>query len=106
MAQFVFSRWLEDFLAGPFLRFEWDEGNSKKSLEKHGIGILETEQAFYDQKRVCLGKQVFPVFDEDRYAFIGRGEGELLFICFTLRGARIRVISARKANKKERKIYE
>lgn len=86
--------------------FEWDAGNKDKSWEKHRISLEESEQVF--------GGQDFILFDDTRHSLwetrqliIGPTIARrLLSIIFTIRNHRIRVISARPASKKERKIYE
>ena len=54
-----------------------------------------------------LGIQILPEVDEDRYGILAKDSiGKVLFICFTVRNNRIRPISGRVANKKERELYE
>jgi hypothetical protein len=90
-----------DFLNG----FDWDKGNIDKSYHKHGITSNETEEAFLDEHVIFL-KDVTHSKVEKRYTLIGKTiESKVLFIVFTLRGKKVRIISARKANKKERRIY-
>ncbi len=84
---------------------EWDEGNQNKSLEKHGITALETEEAFFNFYVVFPDQR--HSLAEPRYGMYGKTNvDKLLFIVFTIRGRRARVISARPASKKERNTYE
>jgi len=85
--------------------FEWDEGNQAKSLEKHGITQLETEESFFNFYIVFPDQRHSQT--EKRFGMYGQTQaGKLLFVAFTIRTRRIRIISARPANKKERKTYE
>lgn len=86
--------------------FEWDKGNIDKSYEKHGITPNEAEEVFLDEEILLLEDAIHSE-EEDRFTAIGRTmKGDVLFLSFTLRKKRIRIISARKANKKERRLYE
>ena len=108
MAKFKYIYWLVEFLLSErdFL-FDWDEGNSGKSKDKHGVTIEMVESSFEDSNLLALGEQYQPIVDEDRYGIIAKTiNGELLFICFTIRDGKLRPISARPVNKKERRIYD
>ena len=108
VAKFLFVQWLVDFFdLYLYFIFEWDEGNSTKSLDKHGVLTSLVEEVFYDPHLIILGEQFQPKTDEARYGIIGKAlKGEILFVCFTLREEKIRPISSRTANKKEREFYE
>lgn len=109
MAQFQFLQLLlEWFESLKELQFEWDEGNKSKSLSKHEISIADAEDLFEMRDfLVLLGKQVRPPTPEDRFGAFGLTKsGSHLFVCFTIRGKKIRVISIRKMNRKELKEYE
>jgi uncharacterized DUF497 family protein len=88
--------------------FEWDDGNGRKSADKHGVSQAEAEQIFFNDPLIVVedGKHGG---DEKRFNALGKTiENRLLHITFTLRqtGEVIRVISARNMNRKERRIYE
>jgi uncharacterized protein len=88
--------------------FDWDDGNSLKSVEKHSISQVEAEQVFADAG-LLVADDIKHSQDEVRYHALGRAnDGRLLHVTFTLRDnrTRIRVISARNANRKERGDYE
>ncbi len=88
--------------------FDWDDGNSLKSADKHSVSQAEAEQVFADS-RLLLADDVKHSQDEVRYHALGRTiENRLLHVTFTLRanGTKIRVISARDMNRKERGHYE
>lgn len=109
MAQFVSSFFLyEWFWKQDFFEFEWDEGNTFKSKVKHGIDCTQAESVFTSRNDIqFLGKQIAPPVDEDRYGIFGITMDSLyVFVCFTIRGSRIRIISIRKMNNKEKQIYE
>jgi len=89
-----------------FKGFEWDKGNIDKSYQKHRITPNEAEEAFVD-KDILLLEDIKQSQKELRFEAIGRIiKGDILFLAFTARGDKIRIISVRKANKKERRRYE
>ncbi len=85
--------------------FEWDSGNLTKNPQKHRISNEETEEIFFREPWVAdAARSEDP---EPRWAALGRSEqGRMLRIVFTVRGRKLRVISARPANKKETNNYE
>jgi uncharacterized protein len=88
--------------------FDWDDGNSLKSADKHSVSQAEAEQAFTDE-RLLVADDTKHSEDEERHHALGRTiDGRLLHVTFTLRDGKtkIRVISARDANRKERRSYE
>jgi uncharacterized DUF497 family protein len=88
--------------------FDWDDGNSLKSTDKHLVSRTEAEQVFTDE-RLLVADDVKHSQDEERHNAMGRTiDGRLLHMTFTLRDGRtkIRVISARDAKRRERRIYE
>lgn len=86
--------------------FQWDEGNLDKSYAKHGITPQEAEEVFLDENLLIL-EDIKHSQTEKRLTAIGKtAASELLFIAYTHRNSHIRVISARKANKNEKQIYE
>ena len=89
------------------IEFQWDEGNQEKNWKKHQVTQREAEEVFSDQNK-RIAKDFLHSEKEDRYLLIGAtAQGRKLFIVFTLRGQRVRVISARDLNKKkERSLYE
>jgi len=88
--------------------FDWDAGNDRKNVEKHGVGQAEAEQVFFNEPLLVVADDRHST-EEARFHALGHNEsGRLLHITFTLRqGSRlIRVISARDMHRKERAIYE
>ena len=88
--------------------FEWDEGNARKSAEKHGVSQSEAEQPFFNAP-LLVSEDVRYSNGEPRFHALGKTDaGRLLHLTFTLRaeGTRIRVIPARDMSRKERNRYE
>lgn len=91
-------------LKQPF-EFEWDKGNIGKN-KKHRVSEQEAEQAFFDDRKVIY-KDVLHSKLEKRMIVLGKTKNDrLLYIVFTTRNSKIRIISARDINKKEVKFYE
>ena len=87
--------------------FDWDEGNSRKSVEKHDVSQAEAEQIFFNDPLLVV-EDVRHSARESRLHALGRtDEGRLLHVTFTLRGngRLIRVISARTMHRRERSRY-
>ena len=87
--------------------FECDDGNARKSDEKHGVSQAEAEQVFFNEPLLVIDDPRH-YLHEPRFHALGRtDEGRPLHVTFTLRGAatRIRVISARDMSRKERAHY-
>lgn len=88
--------------------FDWDEGNARKSQDKHGFTQGEVEQLFFNEPLLFLVDEKHSEA-EARYHTYGKTDDERkLHIAFTLRddGILIRVISARDMHRKERVTYE
>ena len=86
--------------------FDWDEGNLDKNWIKHQVTHIECEEVFFNLP-LMIEKDIKHSKAESRYYVLGRThQDRLIFLVFTKREHKIRVISARDANRKERKIYE
>ena len=86
--------------------FDWDESNRDKNWEKHEVLASECEEVFFNLPLLLQSDDAHSQ-KEPRYYVLGQTiAGRRLFIAFTIRGDKIRVISARDMSKKERKIYE
>jgi uncharacterized DUF497 family protein len=104
--EFVFSNTLINILLIDDKKFDWDIWNIQKNLYKHLISPDEAESVFEDDNLILIGEQK-DIEVEVRYAIMGKSfNGNILFIVFTLREGRFRIISSRKTNKLERKFYE
>jgi uncharacterized DUF497 family protein len=88
--------------------FEWDDGNARKSADKHLVSQAEAEQMFFNQPLLTLVDHLHSA-DEIRIHALGHTDDDrLLHVTFTLRQdeTKIRVISARDMSRKERAYYE
>jgi len=86
--------------------FDWDEGNREKNWLKHRVTTGECEEAFFNLPLLLQPDQSHSQA-ELRYFVLGQTNvGRYLFIAFTVRNDKIRVISAREMSQKERAIYE
>jgi len=88
--------------------FEWDAGNARKSLDKHGVSQSEAEQVFFNLS-LLAADDVRHSAAEARVHALGKTDAERrLHITFTLRveGTKIRVISARDMSRRERLAYD
>ncbi len=84
--------------------FEWDKHNTEKNLKKHNVTSNECEEAFFNEALIALDTK--HSYNEERYFIMGiTNAGRLLFVVYTIRRNKVRVISVRDMNKKERKIY-
>lgn len=88
--------------------FDWDDGNSYKSTEKHDVSQPEAEQVFFNQPLLILEDSKHSQKESRHHALGVTDDGRFLHITFTLRVSEslIRIISARDMHKKERKVYE
>lgn len=85
--------------------FDWDKGNIGKN-KKHNLEDRGVEEAFLDEGKVIY-KDILHSKNEERFIIIGRTQNDrLIYIAFTYRRKKVRIISARDANKKEAKFYE
>lgn len=88
------------------MRFAWDDAKNRKNIIKHKISFEVALNVFKDKNRV----ELFDIFHseiEDRYICIGiiNGVAYLITVVYTERRDVIRIISARRATKRERKLY-
>jgi uncharacterized DUF497 family protein len=88
------------------LQFEWDPKKAKANLASHGIAFEEALTVFADPLARIFEDEEHSD-DEPREIIIGHSiKRRLVLVCFAARGTKIRVISARKATRLERKDYE
>jgi len=87
--------------------FDWDEGNARKSAEKHSVSQGEAEQVFFNEPLLLLPDQKHSDKEQRFHALGKTQDGRPLHVTFTLRdgGKLIRVISARDMHRKERMFY-
>jgi uncharacterized DUF497 family protein len=85
--------------------FDWDEANTQKNWERHGVTPEEAEEVFFNEPLVVLS-DVSHSKREKRYYALGQTDGgRHLFVAFTIRGSLLRVISVRDMNRRERTAY-
>ncbi len=84
--------------------FEWDERKNEKNIVKHGISFETAAYVFLDENLLDLYDEDHSDYGEDRYIAIGKVE-DVLYVVYTERGERIRLISARLAEKPEIDLY-
>jgi uncharacterized DUF497 family protein len=88
------------------LHFDWDDNKARLNLKNHGVGFDEAVTIFVDPLARIFDDESHSAL-EVREIVIGHSAYDrLLLVCFTERGDMIRIISARKATKKERNDYE
>jgi len=86
--------------------FDWDEHNREKNWQKHQVLAGECEEVFFNLPLLLI-PDTSQSQREPRYYVLGHTlAGRRLFIAFTVRKDKIRVISAREMSRKERMIYE
>lgn len=85
--------------------FQWDDGNKDKNWLKHKVKNYECEQIFFNQP-IIVTYDIKHSNTEQRFYALGQTDlGRKLFVVFTIRNKKIRIISARDMSKKEREIY-
>ncbi len=88
------------------LGFEWDDDKASSNLAKHGVSFEEAATVFGDPMSLTIPDPAHSQV-EDRFVIIGESHrGKLLVVVHTERGDNIRVISARRASRRERNAYE
>ncbi len=88
------------------MNYQWDYDKAQSNLRKHKIRFADAVFVFQDESAITL-EDTEHSEDEDRYVTIGMDAlGQILVVIFTWRGNTIRLISARKATARERKVYE
>lgn len=88
------------------ISFDWDEGNQGKNWLKHKVGLKEGEQIFFNRPLKIFDDKKHSLVETRYVAYGTTDENRRLTAVFTLRQNKIRVISARDQNKKERSVYE
>ena len=88
--------------------FDWDNGNSIKSKDKHDVRQSEAEQVFFNDPLLLLLDDKHSLKETRYHAYGKTNDGRKLHIAFTLRerDTLIRVISARDMHRKERMVYD
>ncbi len=83
----------------------WDPNKAEINFKKHGIRFSDAELVLYDSFAMTLEEHI--VANEQRYVTIGTDAvGRIIAVVYSYRSDTIRLISARKATRRERKHYE
>ncbi len=86
--------------------FDWDDGNAPKVRTRHHVEPGECEQVFFGEP-LLVSIDLKHSQAEPRWRALGATlGGRALYLVFTLRGPKIRVLAARNMNRKERRAYE
>ena len=91
-----------EYQAGDLI-FEWDSEKARINKRKHNVSFETAANVFLDENRIEQRDEEHSN-EEDRWQVIGKVK-EVLFVVYTEREDRTRIISARKADKEERRIY-
>ena len=83
-------------------RFEWDDAKAAANIKKHGVSFEAAQLVFGDPNPA---EKDDPDLDEERSLITGMANSVLLTVCYTERQSRIRIISARRANRNEQDSY-
>jgi hypothetical protein len=86
------------------VEFEWDDDKARKNKQKHGISFETAQMVFCDPYRVEFFDDKNSTIEEQRYDVIGKVD-DMLFVVYTERTDKIRIISARLATSVERRVY-
>ncbi len=87
------------------MRFEWDDLKAAQNLAKHGVSFEYAVNAFFSMSPVIF-EDTRRDYGEKRRVLLSLIEGRLYVVAYTLRPGSIRLISARKANAREKRRYE
>jgi uncharacterized DUF497 family protein len=85
--------------------YEWDDVKARSNYRKHGVHFADAVSVFDDDAAITIPDDDSD--DEERFVTVGRDAfARLLVVIYTWRGVNIRLISARKATRRETKGYE
>lgn len=90
------------------LHFEWDETKAKVNLKKHGVNFEDAKSVFLDDNAKLIPDPDCSI-EEERFVLLGYSSSLKVLVvchCYRAEGRVIRIISARKATRKEMQIYE
>jgi uncharacterized DUF497 family protein len=84
--------------------FEWDPEKAEANLRKHGVDFADAALVFDDEARLEWFDERSE-YGEERFCTVGEVQGRIVFVAYTMRGHRIRLVTARHASKLEREEY-
>ena len=82
------------------MEFEWDEAKNSACFERRGFDFAYAAQAFLDPQRI-VAQDRRRDYGEDRCQLLGTVDGRVYVVVYTVRNSAVRIISARKANRRE-----
>jgi len=87
------------------MKFQFDPEKAKSNRKKHNVSFADAEGVFYDP--LAIHKEDPYSAEEDRWIAVGMGSAsQLLVVVYTFRGDEVRLISVRRATRREVKDYE
>jgi len=89
----------------PSMEFEWNEDKSEACFQDRGFDFNYAASVFLDPRKIIVQDHRRD-YGEDRYQILGMIEERVYFVAYTMRGSIFRIISARKANRREIDTYE
>jgi uncharacterized DUF497 family protein len=87
------------------MKYEWDEVKRQSNIDRHKVDFIDVLPLFANPEAIRLEDNRRD-YGEIRYILLGEIDERLFQIAYTIRGSVIRLISARRGNKRERRIYE
>jgi hypothetical protein len=87
------------------LEYEWDERKAGQDIAKHGVPFEYAARVFLNLHRLPT-EDARREYGEERRLTLGKVEGRLYVVAYTVRGKIMRLISARKANEREWRKYD
>jgi len=88
------------------MRFEWDPRKARENLRKHAVSFEEASSVFFDPLSATGDDPDHPIAEGRCVTFGVSSSGRLLVVAHAEEGDTIRIISARRAGRAERKLYE
>ena len=85
--------------------YEWGQRKAGQNTTKHGVPFEYAVRVFLDKYRLDYEDER-RAYSEERRIILGKIEGRLYVVAYTMRGKIIRLISARKANQREQRKYD
>ena len=88
------------------MKFQFDPAKAKSNLKKHKVSFADAESVFYDPLTIHT-EDPYTESEEERFIAVGMGNVSHIFVVvYTFRGDKIRLISARRATRREVREYE
>ena len=88
------------------IQFTWDEKKNLINIKKHGVGFAEAAKVYFDPERLDIFDKEHTTMNEERWIVIGNVNMKILLVVIVRQtDDLIRIISARRATKKEQEEY-